>query len=124
MSSSPYKVNFSKYTKKHYWREFERKYWIARDTTVRSIINILSRIQWKEDLISWLTCINKVWTITTYKYEFRIAWSNRSAKDAWNRLIAMYDSKTHTITIELIYHKTNVPKWKTETSRWKEHLMN
>lgn len=115
--SNIYKVSVCDYAKRHYMEAFEKKYWAAWEKTFKIIENMLRRI---DELLktSKATKIHicKKWYIA--KCEFKIAWSNESAKTSWNRIIIYVDTDILEVKILLIYTKTDI-KGNNETA-WRE----
>lgn len=114
-----YSVWVSEYSKKHFMKSFIKKYktW---DNTYKEIDNLLSRI----DMFLLTTKINKIHTCDTWyiaKCEFKIVWSNESAKSSWNRIIVFVDEERKLCEILLIYAKTDI--WgNNETTWWQEQI--
>lgn len=120
-TSWKYDVVVSEYAKKHFMKSYIKKYktW---DDTYKEIYNILSHIDMfllssKAEKIH----ICDIWYIA--KCEFKIVWSNESAKTSWNRIIVFVDEERNQCEILLIYSKTNV--WSHhETTWWEQEIKN
>lgn len=57
------------------------------------------------------------------KCEFKIVWSNESAKTSWNRIIVFVDEERKHSEILLIYSKTHY--WgNNETTWWEQEIKN
>ena len=54
------------------------------------------------------------------KYDFRVAGTKTSRKDAGNRCIVFIDNKKEELEILIIYHKDDIPKSPKET----EYILN
>lgn len=116
-----YVVLVSEYAKKHFMKSFIRKYktW---DATFIEINNMLSHI----DTFLLSTKAEKIHICDSWylaKCEFKIVWSNESAKTSWNRIIVFVDEERKHSEILLIYSKTDVP-WANETTWWEQEIKN
>jgi len=110
-----YDILVGEYAEYHFIKSFKKKYKKARDETFDTIKNMLSRI----DRLILTTKAEKIHICETgyiAKCEFKIAWSNESAKSSWNRIIVYVDESNMKIDILLVYAKTDI-KWNNETSR-------
>jgi len=116
-----YNVLVSEYAKKHFMKSFIKKYktW---DNTYIEIYNMLSHI----DRFLLSTKAEKIHICDTWyiaKCEFKIVWSNESAKTSWNRIIVFVDEERNQCEILLIYAKTNY--WgHNETTWWEQEVKN
>lgn len=116
-----YVVLVSEYAKKHFMKSFIRKYktW---DATFIEINNMLSHI----DTFLLSTKAEKIHICDSWylaKCEFKIVWSNESAKTSWNRIIVFVDEERKHSEILLIYSKTDV-SWANETTWWEQEIKN
>ncbi len=116
-----YVVLVSEYAKKHFMKSFIRKYktW---DATFIEINNMLSHI----DTFLLSTKAEKIHICDSWylaKCEFKIVWSNESAKTSWNRIIVFVDEERKPSEILLIYSKTDV-SWANETTWWEQEIKN
>lgn len=112
-------VYFSDYSKKHYLKEFQKKYkgkvWFY---TEESIKQDLARLGFQNNTTQRSTQIDELkykdnnWLA---KYDFRIAGSKFSPKDSGNRCVVHIDGNKRIINILMIYNKNNLPKNKGET---------
>ncbi len=114
-----YNVIVSEYAKKHFIKIFIRKY-KSWDKTFEFINMMLSDIEFY--LTS--TKVEKIhiwdsWYIA--KCEFKIVWSNESAKTSWNRIIVFVDEERLESYILLIYCKTDI-WWHNETAWWEKEI--
>lgn len=116
-----YNVIVSEYAKKHFMKSFIKKY-KSWDKTFEFINIMLSDIEFyltstKAEKIH----ICDTWYIA--KCEFKIVWSNHSAKTSWNRIIVFVDEERKQSSILLIYSKTDV--WNhNETTWWEQEIKN
>lgn len=119
MSIKYYSVLVSEYAKKHFIKSFLRKYKTWNNTFVE-IENMLSRI----DMFLLSSKAEKIHICDTWyivKCEFKIAWSNESAKSSWNRIIAYVDELNLETNILLLYSKTDI-NWSNETAWWENEI--
>lgn len=122
MFTSWYEVLVSEYAENHFIKKFSKKYKTTWQETFDQIINILSHI----DRFILTAKAEKIhicdfWYIA--KCEFKIAWSNDSAKTSWNRIIVFVDEERKTVEILLVYSKNDV-LWSHETVWWKQEIKN
>lgn len=115
-----FSVTFSSYSKRHYQKDFQKKYkgkqW---DFTEKSIIQDLSRLKMENNLTQSTDQIDEFkFNDNKYlaKYDFKVAQTNESTKSSGNRCVLYIDNVRNTIEILLIYNKTHLPKNKKETS--------
>ncbi len=112
-------VEFSDFAKKHYLKQFVKKYpgrqWQA---TWVSIENDLKRLTYSESDLQKTQQIDEIWhedQIWIAKYDFKIAQTRISAKKSGNRCLIKIDNNKKKIEILTIYHKDDLPKNKSET---------
>ncbi len=112
-------VEFSDFAKKHYLKQFVKKYpgrqWRA---TWISIENDLKRLTYSESDLQKTQQIDELWhedQIWVAKYDFKIAQTRISAKKSGNRCLIKIDNSKKKIEILTIYHKDGLPKNKSET---------
>lgn len=116
-----YNIKTGKYARNHFLKSFSKKYktW---DNTFSYINDMLSRID-RLLLTSNAERIH-IWNnLYIAKCEFKIAWSNQSAKSSWNRIIVYVDQEQKEITILLIHSKTDI-KWNNETVWRQQEIKN
>lgn len=117
-----YNVLVSGYANKHFIKSFEKKYKSVWNKTYETIKDILSHI----DTFLLSTKAEKIHICDTWciaKCEFKIVWSNESAKTSWNRIIVFVDEERKQCEILLIYSKTDV--WShNETTWWEQEIKN
>lgn len=119
ISDQLYKIEFTDYAKRHFLKDFQKKYkgkqWQVTEDSIRQdlmrIANGTSDLQ-KTQQVDELWSDGRKWL---FKYDFRIAGTNQSTKASGNRLVAAADADEKTIEIILIYAKTNLPKNMGET---------
>ncbi len=119
MSINPdgYLVFLEGFAKKHYYKDFEKRAgWPA---TWKSIEQTLARFN-PELLAGKLEPPIKISSdrnLILYKYSFRLADENKSAKASGNRLIFVCNFEKRTIRILLVYNKNHV-EGPRETDWW------
>lgn len=116
-----YSVVVTNYAKTHFMKNYIRKYktW---DNTFIEINNMLSHI----DTLLLSTKAEKIHICDTWyiaKCEFKIVWSNESAKNSWNRIIIFVDEERLEASILLIYAKTDI-LGHNETAWWEKEIKN
>jgi hypothetical protein len=114
-----YVVLVSEYAKKHFIKNFEKKY-KSWNVTFLSIEKMLSHIN------AFLTTskVEKIHICDTWyiaKCEFKIIWNNESPRTSWNRIIIYVNEKKQEVHILLLYCKTDVWWWK-ETAWWEKEI--
>ena len=115
-----YSLIVGEYAKRHYIKNFDKKYKTAWKTTW-NFIEILTT-----QIYKYLTTtkVNKIHLCDTWyiaKCEFNIAWLNISTKSSWNRIIVYVDEINLETHILLLYAKTDI-KWSNETQWWEQEI--
>lgn len=111
-------IKVEDYTKRHYIKDFQKKYKQAWDITFDTINNMLFKVEFfliTKKLEKIHIC--ETWYIV--KGYFKVAWSDKSAKISWNRFIVYIDKIEGIAYILLIYHKGHII-WKHETVWWEK----
>lgn len=111
----------SDYATKHFMKSFIKKY-KSWDKTFEFINIMLSDI----DFYLTSTKAEKIHICDTWyiaKCEFKIVWSNESAKTSWNRIIVFVDQERNKSEILLIYSKTDI-WYHNETAWWEQEIKN
>ncbi|MCY4010546.1 MAG: hypothetical protein OXF30_00540 [Candidatus Saccharibacteria bacterium] len=111
-----YQVVFSEYAKRHFLKDFVKKYRGKRwEVTQESIKQNLRRIRALQDTqqVNELRWSGKLWL---FKYDFAVAQTNISPKASGNRCLVFLDATRHLQTILLIHHKSHLPEKKGETA--------
>ena len=123
-----FSVIFTDYSKRHYLKDFEKKYkgkqW---DYTKKSIIQDLSRLKVENNTTQLSTQIDELkYDDQEYlaKYDFKVALTNESTKSSGNRCILYINNKTSIIKVLMIYNKSNLPKNKDETKFIMDEINN
>jgi len=117
MEQYNYKVEFERFTEKHFIKKFQKEHknkWLA---TERSIIAVCERIdnmlQYKRaDAISISSCYKLV------KLDFAISGTYVSPKSSGNRCILFIDEDSREVKILLVYSKNEI-RQPNETQKWK-----
>lgn len=117
-SNNVFSFYYESYAKKHFLKDFIKKYPGKWSFTEESIINDLIRLKIPTNKTQYsmqvdeLHYIDNKWII---KYDFSIAGSRMSPKASGNRCIIYIDNDKETMNVLLIYSKTDLPKNKKET---------
>lgn len=117
-----YSVTIEDFAERHYIKSFQKKYKGAWDITMCAIIAEFERIDMllnteKADPIT------NTGGIKIIKTDFRVTGTKESAKASGNRCIILVDEKLKTVSVLLVYAKTDLPS-ANETSEWKKLVKN
>ena len=108
------KVSFSEYAKRHFLRNFEKKYRGAQWTiTLDSIIVDISRMRVHGNNMQLTQQVDELWhrdNSWVFKYDFAVAKTNKSKKSSGNRCVVFLDAIENSAEILLIYSKDDLPK--------------
>ena len=118
-----YNVIIEDWTEKHYCKLLEKKYKNHWDVTIKSIVNVLSKFDNLEGVVDGLEYIFSIDNYKVYKYYFKIAGQNKSAKDGGGRCILSVCKQELQINLLLIYTKDHIDE-KNETIWWKRKIKN
>lgn len=119
MCSNKYQIKIEKYAERHYIKKFRKNYKKAWECTWGSIEAMLVRIhKMEKEKCNDLRCIVFNDQIKIFKFSFRVARTNFSAKRSGNRIILVKDSDKEEVLILLVYNKNDLPD-KNETAAWK-----
>ena len=113
-----YTVIITEYAERHFIKPFSKRYKNTWDKTMNLINEMLSHI----DMFiktSKAERIHKSNNCYIAKCEFKIAWSNKSPKMSWNRIIVYVDEDKKEVQILLLYTKTDI-QWWNETVWWQK----
>ncbi len=110
------------FAKRHFIKNFEKKYKNKWDITIEALKEMLSRIDQLIQTQNAETIIAGK-DIDIIKIYFKIAGTNESAKSSGNRCIVSRDKNKKLIKILLVYAKTDI-QTKNETSIWKMIIRN
>lgn len=112
-------VYFHEYAERHFLKRFRKDYkgkqWQITEDSIRQD---LSRISNGVSDLQKTQQIDELWhgdNIWVFKYDFRIAKTNVSAKASGNRVVGVIDNKASQIHIVAVYGKTDLPKNVSET---------
>ena len=122
MDQCKYSVIFEDYTKRHFIKNFEKKYKTQWDRTEKTIIFECEHIQnmlltKRADLIS----ITDGYRLA--KLDFAIFGTKISPKASGNRCILLIDDSYKITKVLLVYSKTDIPT-RRETQEWKNIIRN
>ena len=118
-----YSVTIEGFAERHYIKSFQKKYKTAWDETLRSVIDQFERIDNLLSETDRAELITETDTIKIVKTSFRVARTKESAKTSGNRCIVMVDEKKKTVSVLLVYTKTDLPGTN-ETAEWKKLILN
>ncbi len=105
------------FAQRHFIKSFKKKYKMRWDVTLCGIIAELERID-ALLLTDRADSICHIDNIEIIKTDFKIAGTNESAKSSGDRCIVVRDKKKQTISILLVYGKTDL-NGANETAKWK-----
>jgi hypothetical protein len=118
-----FSVSVEQYAERHYIKEFNKKYGSWK-ITWKGLLEVLSRFDAiKLGSVVEMISQNSSHSQLIYKYEFRIAEQQVSAKASGNRMIILVDTSIRLIRVLLVYHKNNV-RGSRETDWWKGEIKN
>ena len=118
MGQCKYKVIFEDFTKRHFVKNFEKKYKSQWRKTQEDIIFVCEHIEnmlrtKRADLIS----VADGWRLV--KLDFAIFGVRVSPKASGNRCILLLDDEMGIVRVLLVYSKNDIPT-KNETQTWKK----
>ena len=121
MFTENYRVVFEVFSKRHYIKEFEKKYksqWLeTRKVIVVQLSHVDSSVSsGRTNPPIHRTPDNKSWII---KHEFAVAGRKESPKSSGNRLIAHVDHELKTVRVLFVFHKNHV-MGNSETAFWRK----
>lgn len=111
MSINGYRVVFEEYSRKHYIKEFEKKYKGAWLTTRKAIVSQLKNVDMLRDSGRLsnpplhFSADRKEWIL---KQDFAIAGRRESPHGSGRRLIAYVNESEKVVRVMLIYHKNHI----------------
>ncbi len=120
--SIKYSVVVEHFAKRHFIKNFRKKYKNAWDITWRAIVEQFKRIDSLLDTSIAETIINTD-NIKIIKSEFRIAGTRQSKKASGNRCIIAVHRDVEIVYVLLVYHKNNLGGGN-ETAKWKQIIKN
>lgn len=112
-----FSVGIEDFAQRHFVKSFEKKYKTKWDFTLEYIIEELSRID-NLLLTDRAETIVDAGDVKIIKTKFRVAGTQESAKTSGHRCIVAWNISMQTVSILLIYSKTDI-KGKNETAEWK-----
>ena len=116
-----YRVEFASYAKRHYLKNYERKYGRAWEVTKRALVAQFERI---ENLVNnkrtntpiHRSADERYWLI---KHEFAVAGTKQSPKGSGNRAIVCVDREERVVFVLMVYHKSDLGAGgHAETATW------
>ena len=113
-----YSVQIEEFSQKHFIKSFEKKYKSHWDVTLRAIVSSLERIDMLL-LTDKAETICDVGDIKIVKTKFRVAGTKESAKTSGNRCIVAWHEKKQSVSVLLVYSKTDL-RSHNETADWQK----
>lgn len=119
-----FNVIFSDYAKKHFCKDFLKKYhskkWRKTEDSIKESLRLVAGFVGREtlDKIQY----NDEEKVGLFKFDFAVAGERQSPKKSGNRLFFFLDNSEHEIEILLVYGKTHLPKRDKETVWAMKHL--
>lgn len=118
-----YEVLFTPFTERHYIRTFAKKYKGAWDLTLSLIREEFQQIDilFLKSIAEYIT--DRQADIFICKTEFKIAGTQVGRHASGNRCIVAVCKNTKTVSVLLVYNKTNLPSTN-ETAEWKKLVVD
>lgn len=117
---SNYSVVIEDFAERHFIKNFEKKYNKHWDITLCSIIAGLERV---DNLLltdrAEIITENISGSIKIIKTKFRVVKTKESAKTSGNRCIVVWHKEDKSVSILLVYNKTDI-KTDNETAEWQK----
>ena len=117
MDQYKYRVIFEDFTKRHFIKNFEKKYKSQWNKTQDDIIFVCEHID-KMLLTKRADLISVADNFRLVKLDFAIFGLKISPKSSGNRCILFLDDRMRTVRILLVYSKNDIPTHN-ETQEWK-----
>ena len=115
--STKYSVNIEKFAERHYIKTFSKKYGRAWAVTLETLIREFQSFDvLVENKLTDVICGSD--SIKICKFDFRVAGTNESRHGSGNRCILAIDKLKSTVSVLLVYGKTDIGGGK-ETANWK-----
>jgi len=112
-----YSIEIRPFAQRHFIDSFEKKYKSHWDITLLAIVAELERID-NLLLTNRAETISDVGGVKLVKTKFKVVKSNESAKTSGNRCIVAWCQEKRTVSILLVYGKTDL-HGRNETEEWK-----
>lgn len=112
-----YSVTIEKFAERHYIKTFNKKYGRAWDITLETLIREFQSFDVLFEKSIAETIIDST-AIKICKAEFKVAGTNESRRGSGNRCIIALHKDKSTISVLLVYGKTDIGGGK-ETTTWK-----
>lgn len=113
-----FSVQIEDFAKRHFINSFEKKYKNKWDLTLLYVTQELERID-NLLLTSRAETITDSQNIKIIKTQFRVVSTKESAKTSGNRCIVAWNTEKQTVSVLLVYGKTDL-SGKNETAEWKK----
>jgi hypothetical protein len=115
--SIKYTVTIEKFTERHYIKTFHKKYGRAWEVTLEAMVREFQSFDVLIDSkLTDIICGSE--SIKICKFDFRVAGTNESRHGSGNRCIVATDKLKSTVSVLLVYGKTDIGGNK-ETATWK-----
>ena len=112
-----YSIEIKPFAQRHFIETFEKKYKSHWDVTLLAIVAELERID-ALLLTNRAETVSDVGGVKLVKTKFKVVKSNESAKTSGNRCIVALCPEKHSVSILLVYSKTDL-SGHNETLEWK-----
>lgn len=112
-----YSVSIEIFARRHYIKNFEKKYQRAWDITLRALVAQFERV----DMLSQkdvAEIITDQYPFKIIKSDFAVAGTGKSPKGSGNRCIVVVNEEYRRASIVLVYHKNDLGS-SGETAQWK-----
>ena len=111
-----YSVTVEEYAERHFIKGFQKKYKDAWTVTLRAVVAELERMDMLLET-DRAEIIVDAGDIKIIKTKFRVAGTKESAKTSGNRCIVKIEEKSKSVSVLLMYTKTDLPATN-ETAAW------
>ncbi len=116
-----FQVFFSHYTERHFIKSFSKKYPGAWDKTLKSLFIEFAFVHLLfEKQIAEIISVSADNSIKIGKTEFKILGTDVSRHASGNSCIIAINESARTVTVLLVYHKSDIVKSGGETAAWKK----
>jgi len=115
--STKYTIIIERFAERHYIKTFHKKYGRAWEITLEAMVRELQSFDILiESKLTDVICGSESTKIC--KFDFRVAGTNESRHGSGNRCIVAMDNLKSTVSVLLVYSKTDIGGGK-ETAAWK-----
>ena len=125
MGGSNYSVVLDDFARRHYIKDFEKKYKPHWHQTLDTLTELCRRVDRLLDLgRSSADLIKTVDQQQLIKLDFAVEGTRKSSKASGNRAILWVDNNHHTVTILMIYSKNHIKRNRGETAWWQREVQD